>query len=265
MIQDKIADLMDQIRSAPGNQNSRLALIQYLCLAADWDRALKNLGQYQKIFPGDQASTGLFVNNIEAEMRRAHVMAGEMKPMMPSMSAAAEALAQQHLALLALCLDNQVAESRAYGEALLAKQEANPCRISYCQEMTMITDSEAEWLMDTDGRLAMIWELFIEGQYYWLPLTEIKSVTVFAPQKTTDLLWPMTKVMFKDGREFDGCTPARYPIDKTVALSDDELMCRHTNWQEVGGLFCGRGQKTLGGSDMDVGLLDIRRIEFESV
>ncbi|MBP6562001.1 MAG: hypothetical protein KA214_00840 [Neisseriaceae bacterium] len=265
MIQDKIADLMDQIRSAPGNQNSRLALIQYLCLAADWDRALKNLGQYQKLFPGDHESAGLFVHNIEAEVRRAHVMAGEMKPMMPAMPTAAEALAQQHLALLALYLDNKVAESRAYGETLLAAQAANPCRISHCQDMSQTMDSEAEWLMDTDGRLAMIWELFIEGKYYWLPLTEIKTVTMFTPQKTTDLLWPLTKVVFKDGREFDGCTPARYPIDQTVTLTNDELMCRHTNWQEMGGLFCGRGQKTLGGSDMDVGLLDIRSIEFASV
>lgn len=50
-LKSKLSDITDLVRSNPDNQEHRLVLIQYLCLCARWEQALKQIGQYQKLFP----------------------------------------------------------------------------------------------------------------------------------------------------------------------------------------------------------------------
>lgn len=47
-LKTKLTDMIELVRSNPDNQEHRLALIQYLCLSAKWEQALKQIGQYQK-------------------------------------------------------------------------------------------------------------------------------------------------------------------------------------------------------------------------
>ena len=49
-LKTKLSEMIELVRSNPDNQEHRLALIQYQCLCAKWEQALKQIGQYQKLF-----------------------------------------------------------------------------------------------------------------------------------------------------------------------------------------------------------------------
>ena len=69
-LKTKLTDMIELVRSNPDNQEHRLALIQYLCLSAKWEQALKQIGQYQKLFPDTQKPLMLYlIENISAEIR----------------------------------------------------------------------------------------------------------------------------------------------------------------------------------------------------
>jgi len=42
-LKTKLTDMIELVRSNPDNQEHRLALIQYLCLSAKWEQALKQI------------------------------------------------------------------------------------------------------------------------------------------------------------------------------------------------------------------------------
>ena len=79
--QVKLSEAIDRIRHAPNNIDLRLELIQYLCMCGNWERALKQISQFQKIFPYQNQSLMLYLlNNVEAELRREKVFHADYSP-----------------------------------------------------------------------------------------------------------------------------------------------------------------------------------------
>ena len=80
-LKTKLSDMIELVRSNPDNQEHRLALIQYQCLCAKWEQALKQIGQYQKLFPDTQKPLMLYlIENISAEIRRQAVFETQQNP-----------------------------------------------------------------------------------------------------------------------------------------------------------------------------------------
>lgn len=108
-LKTKLTDMIELVRSNPDNQEHRLALIQYLCLSAKWEQALKQIGQYQKLFPDTQKPLMLYlIENISAEMRRQAVLETQQKPKTLEQHASKLDILQKQLSLVA-----HVAEKKA--------------------------------------------------------------------------------------------------------------------------------------------------------
>jgi type VI secretion system protein ImpE len=121
-------------------------------------------------------------------------------------------------------------------------------------------------IADADPRIGSRLEVFVAGEYVWLPFEFIGSVHVEAPKFLRDLLWATARVAtapgFKD-REFgEVLLPALCPLswqhpDESVRLG------RATEWQKSDGQDVPFGQKLLVLDDEEVvPFLEVRELQF---
>jgi type VI secretion system protein ImpE len=121
-------------------------------------------------------------------------------------------------------------------------------------------------IADADPRIDSRLEVFVAGEYVWLPFEFIGSIRIEPPRFLRDLIWATARVStspeFK-GREFgEVLLPVLCPLsaqhpDDTVRLG------RVTDWQETGGQDIPFGQKLLIlDGEEGVPFLEIRELLF---
>jgi len=130
-LKTKLTDMIELVRSNPDNQEHRLALIQYLCLSAKWEQALKQIGQYQKLFPDTQKPLMLYlIENISAEMRRQAVLETQQKPKTLEQHASKLDILQKQLSLVAHVAEKKSSALTADYEALSDCIDGTPAHIN---------------------------------------------------------------------------------------------------------------------------------------
>ncbi len=122
-------------------------------------------------------------------------------------------------------------------------------------------------LEDTDLRLGAHLEVFLAGEYTWVPLHLIQSVEVQAPTALRDLLWARGHLVFTPGAPFQDLgevfLPALTPLahkhpDQAVRLG------RATVWDTLpDGTEVPVGQKLLQVDDDELPFLDLRSLRFK--
>ena len=121
-------------------------------------------------------------------------------------------------------------------------------------------------IADADPRIDSRLEVFVAGEYVWLPFEFIGSIRIEPPRFLRDLIWATARVStspeFK-GREFgEVLLPVLCPLsaqhpDDTVRLG------RVTDWQETDGQEIPFGQKLLVlDGEEGVPFLEIRELQF---
>ncbi|KPN70624.1 type VI secretion system accessory protein TagJ [Neisseria sp. 83E34] len=266
-LKTKLSNMIEQVRSNPDNQEHRLALIQYLCLCAKWDQALKQIGQYQKLFPNIQKPLMLYlIENIEAEMRREAVLTAKQKPKTLEQHASKLDILQKQLSLVADVAEQKSAALADGYAALSDNIDETPVNITYLLADKSVADASGSWIMDGDVRTAFVYEYFYRGHYYWQPWSSIESISFKAPSSLLDVVWRPSEITFSHGECIQCTSPARYAVlpDTEAEWSDMLLQCAQTDWIEAADqLFTGLGQKMLYTDNNDFGLLDIKTIKFE--
>ena len=265
-LKTKLTDMIELVRSNPDNQEHRLALIQYLCLSAKWEQALKQIGQYQKLFPDPQKPLMLYlIENISAEMRRQAVLETQQKPKTLEQHASKLDILQKQLSLVAHVAEKKNSALTADYEALSDCIDGTPAHITYLLADKSVAKTDSNWIMDGDVRTAFVYEFFYQGHYYWQTWDSIESIAFKAPSSLLDIIWRSSEIKFTDGECIQCTSPARYAVlpDAETEWSDMLMNCSQTDWIEVAEqLFTGMGQKTLYTDSHDFGLLDIRNIKF---
>jgi type VI secretion system protein ImpE len=122
---------------------------------------------------------------------------------------------------------------------------------------------------DFDPRIGPRLEVFVAGEYVWLPLEHIGSIRMEAPKMLRDTLWATATVLtgpsFK-GQEFgEVLIPALSPC--SWKDERDEVKLGHsTEWREEGEALVPYGQKLLLLDDEEaIPLLEIRELVFTEV
>ena len=118
-----------------------------------------------------------------------------------------------------------------------------------------------EALSDCDDLLGTILEVMARGEYYWVPLEQVKSLTLGPPATPRDLLWAPAQLELGEtaGEVY---IPVLYPgshqhPDLRVKLG------RLTEWKHgEDGLVIGAGSKVFLADEHEVGLLDIRALRL---
>lgn len=123
-------------------------------------------------------------------------------------------------------------------------------------------------LEDADPRIGSRLEVFVAGEYIWLPFEHISSIKVEAPQFLRDLLWATGRIMTgaaAKGQEFgEVLLPVLYPFSFRYP-SDDVRLGRATEWEkaeEAGETPFGQRLFVIDGEDV-IPFLEIRELIFE--
>lgn len=121
-------------------------------------------------------------------------------------------------------------------------------------------------LVDADPRIGARLELFAAGQYTWIPMNQIESVTASPPKRLRDLLWIPAQVTVAP--EYTGTDlgevliPAMTP---GASQHDDDLvrLGRMTDWLDVdGGQQAPVGQKLWLVDGEEFPLLELRELRI---
>ncbi|MEB8434460.1 type VI secretion system accessory protein TagJ [Cocleimonas sp. KMM 6892] len=245
-----LESIQNQIRSDASNVKHRIFLFQLLVVLGDWDRASKQLDVIAKMDVSALAMVAEYRAAIQCEQFREDVFSGKQAPVFMGEPQKWQALILQ--SLRSLSEDNESESTKIRLEAL----EMAPTSTG------TINGDSFEWIADADTRLGPLLEVFVEGQYRWVPFTNIKRIAIEAPENLRDFIWMPAHIQWETEGESFVLIPSRYPF--SADQNADLALSRKTEWVEKGeGSFIGFGQKIFATDSSDYSLLDVRDIFFE--
>lgn len=249
---EALAKLQEQVRNNPANAEYRTFLFQLLSLLGDWDRAMTQLSVVADLDAGTLAMVQTYREALRCEALRADIFAGKRSPLLFGEPQEWVALLLESLRLGA---DGKITESQDLRSQAF---EAAPATSG------SLDGKPFAWISDADPRMGPILEAIINGQYYWVPMHQIRSIHVEEPADLRDMVWMPAYFTWSNGGETVGLIPTRYP---GTEISDDPLllMSRKTEWIDKGAeLYLGLGQRMLTTDEGEYSLMDIREVQFDS-
>jgi type VI secretion system protein ImpE len=129
-----------------------------------------------------------------------------------------------------------------------------------------LNDQAFSRLSDADPRIGARLEVFVAGQYSWIPFDQIASITASPPQRLRDLLWIPAVVRpgpdYKDVELGEVLIPALTPL--AWQHEDEEVrLGRMTDWEELpDGTVVPVGLKLLEIDGELVPILELRELEI---
>lgn len=245
--------LQAAVRAAPGNARHRVFLAQLLMVQSAWQRALAQLQVAAQLDAANATMAHTYRLAIAAEAIRQAVFAGERSPPllgdpMPWMASLLDAVSR-------ICTPDS--RSAHTAEALVEALGAAP------QIAGRVDGHAFEWLGDADMRLGPMFELIVNGTYYWVPGQSVRCLRFEAPQDLRDLVWLPVEAEWRNGGTASALMPVRYPDIKgrDAALQ----LARRTEYEELcPSCWTGLGQRVFVTDEGEHAALDVRVIEFDA-
>ena len=242
--------LQDQVRNNPTDAKLRIFLFQLMAVNGQWKRA-----QVQLELAGELDAEALpmllaYRDVLNCELHREAVFEGKSKPLIfgePEEWVAMLVEAQQAFAKGDLDLYSTL-NAQAF-------ENADACS-------GKINDESFTWLADADQRFGPVFEFIFNGQYYWVPMSRLRSLRTEEPTDLRDLVWLPAEVTWTNGGKLMVMLPARYPRLKGV--SGPGLLSRRTDWvSHTEDIFEGTGQRAFATDQQDYSLLQVRSIVLD--
>jgi type VI secretion system protein ImpE len=247
-VQGALASLKQEVRKAPRDARLRTFLFQAFCITGEWDRALTQLSVVAELDPLALPMAQAYQAAIRCEVLREGVFRGERSPTVLGDPGAWVPLLIEATKLLAAGRREEAARLRD------AAFEAAP------ETEGALNGVPFAWIADADPRLGPVLEVFVNGNYMWVPITRLRKLTFDPPADLRDQVWTPVRFTWSNDGEAVGFIPTRYPgsataEDPTVALS------RRTEWHDAGdGWSLPLGQRVLVTDVEETALMDIRTL-----
>lgn len=247
---DVSAALVNAVKAEPGDPSLRSFLFQFSAVVGDWARARKQLDVVGKLKPEAADFVEDYAVAIAAEHVREAVWSGRIAP--PVFGTP-----RPWVALLAEALKREAeGDADAASDLRIAGLEIAP-RLS-----GNANGKPFQIFHDSDNRLGPLLELVINGEYHWLSLEDVASLTFEAPKDLRDKVWSVGILTLTNGGTLPVFVPTRYP----GAADDDDPMialAKKTDWVSLGkGVEAGLGQRVFATDHEDIALLDLRELSF---
>ena len=252
LLTDKIDQVQSAVRQKPSDDKLRVHLFQLYAQGGKWQKALAQVQVAAQLNESHKLLAQAYRLALRAELIRQDVFAGIRSPQVlgkPSawMGYLIEALQEDGKGHM-----RQAAELRA--QALDAAQAVAGC----------VDEMPFEWIADADSRLGPVLEVFVNGDYYWLPFESVVEIQIEAPQDLRDLVWMPAHIKLVNEGLHPMLLPARYPLAEGV-VEDAHLQSHLTSWTESAeGEWIGHGVKTFATNVQEISLLDTRQIRLDS-
>jgi len=248
---ESLGELQKEIRQRPSDSRLRVFLAQLLMLAGEWDRALNQLNVAGELDSSSLPLMYLYSAAIQCERMREAVFNGERAPLVFGEPEPWIAQLIHGLTLQAQGHSEKAAQARE--EAL----DTAPATAG------ILNGIEFDWIADADSRLGPVLEVILNGVYYWVPFSRIRTLVIEPPADARDLVWLPAQFTWTNEGQATGLIPVRY-IGTERSTDNSILLSRRTEWREISeGAFAGAGQRVLTSSSDEVGLLEVRRIELK--
>ncbi len=248
ILQQQVREVSERIKVEPLKASHRVALAHLRLLQKEHAKALQQLQVACQIEPQWQTQAQMIRVLLRAELQRAAVFEGKIKPDLVSpppvwLACMTEALKQapEQAAVLRAEAFEQAPESSGFVNA----------RTSF------------EWLNDGDSRLGPVFELITGGSYYWVPMCDVRRVEFLPVEQPTDLLWRGVKMSLKNTLVVDRFChmPMRYPDYPGGVLSqgmETEWLSSNAGLEE----WFGVGQRLWFTETNEHAMADVCVIEF---
>jgi type VI secretion system protein ImpE len=252
-IAEHITRVESSIRTQPANAGHRWALFQWLCVARQWERAIRQLQVFGQLDGRQVSLVHACRDLVRAERWREQVMRGQEAPGYVY----DEAPEWMHGLIAALELTGK-GELTAADDVRLRSLDAAPLVAGRAD------GTRFEWIADSDSRLGPVFEIISASSYRWVSLFDLSAWQISKPATLIDLVWSRCTLTFHDGTVIRGFTPARYVPASSGRSSDDALdLGQLTVWSESGRSgVTGDGRKTWTSSVGDIDIFELLECAF---
>jgi type VI secretion system protein ImpE len=260
-LQAAIEEVTREVKANPTDSSRRIFLFGLLCFAGEWDRAEKQLDVIGDQDPQSDIGARIYRQNIAAERKRARTLAGAEFPDFILEPPAYIALQLKALSQIGAgeftearnLLDRAAEESPALAGTLDGEPFQN--------------------FRDADDLINCVMEVFLQGEYIWLPFEQIRSIEIFPPTHLRDLIWAQARIQTTGGVSKDKGGDAE-PGDLEVFIpvlyanshqdeNDQARLGRMTDWRQLGDeVYTGIGQRLFLTGAEDKAILEIKTVEF---
>lgn len=239
------------VKAHPADHAKRLFLFELLAFSGDLDRARRQIEAVKYEETELDAAVQAYRKLLDAEQFRRRVFAEGIMPqfLVPP---------PEHLGKRLEAVQALRAGKHAEAAALLVEVNATAASLK-----GTLNGKPFQALRDCDDLFGPTLEVMAHGDYYWLPLEQVETLTMNPPKFPRDLIWFPAKLSVKNGPAGDVFLPALYPNSHTH--TDDKVrLGRLTDWKQTeGGPVLGQGLRILLAGDDDLPLLDWRELTVE--
>jgi type VI secretion system protein ImpE len=240
-------DLKQEVRKAPRDPRLRTFLFQMFCVTGEWERALTQLTAAAELDPLALPMAQAYRAAIRCEILREKVFRGTLSPTV---------LGDPGPWLPMLIEVTRLLATGKYDEATGLRDQA----FEAAEEIEgTLNDEPFAWIADSDPRLGPVLEVFINGNYMWVPYSRLKALRLDPPADLRDQVWMPANFTWSNDGEMVGFVPTRYPgsatADPALALS------RRTEWYDTdGGWSLPLGQRVLVTDAAETAIMDLRTL-----
>ena len=254
-LEECLAALTDQVRKKPGDSALRAFLFQLLCVMGRWDRAIQQGDALAEMDPQAIMMARVYQQAAQAEKFRAAGVAGQRSPLImgepePWIGKLIQAMVHE--------AQGQTDAGAALRDEAFAEAPATAGTIEVGQSKDKTESHAFEWIADADQRLGPMFEVILEGKYYWAPWARVETVEFEPPTTLRDAVWTQANFKWTNGGSAAGLIPVRYPGSEDPARDASLRMARKTEFvDDPPAVF---GQRLFATDAGEFGLLDTRRI-----
>lgn len=245
---EAIKEMTQEVKAHPADSRSRTFLFELLCFAGELDRAKNQLEGLDAQDPKADLGIDFYRKVLKAEQTRQQLFS---KGTFPKLLGPCPGHLQGHLDALLQIQEGHFSEAR---ELLAKAEELRPSL------QGIIDGTTTSGFMDLDDLFAPLLEIIMQDQYYWVPFSQIRKVSITPPKHLRDLLWVPAQVETTE-TALGVVIPVLYP-GSSMAKEELVKLGRVTDWKQEEGLTLGVGQHLFGLNELDKGILEIREMTF---
>ena len=244
--------LQDQIRKEPQRSDLRIFLFQVYCILGEWGKAANQLNAIEELDKEAESMVKTYREGVRCEVYRKGVFGGQRVPLILGDP-------QDWIALMLEALKLDAKGHHAQAADLRVKA------LDTAPAVSGKADGEAfEWIADADSRIGPVFEMIVNGKYYWVPMQRVSHLELDAPEDLRDFVWTAATVTLANGGSHVALIPTRYPGSE-LSESDPLRLARATEWKELApDSYAGLGQRMFATNEADIALLDLRDLRLDT-
>lgn len=244
--------IKSSIRAAATDADLRFMLFQIQALIGEWESSADQLRAYYELTGRHSTLAFVFNEVLQGEVVRKRVFSGQESPVIfgepPKW----------------LCFWIKALAHSAKGEWDAAKTLRSKALEQVPPIAGSLNGRPFDWIMDGDSRVGPVIEVIIKGQYYWMPQSRLRRVSMPLPEQIRDAVWSPALMELETGATISAFVPVRYPGEAN--WKDDALrLARKTEWHQPSeGTYIGAGQRIFMTDSGENAFLEVRKLEFNS-